>query len=282
MTRKLAGTVKGSALWLTSVSNEVGQVLIRVLIAQEGSEEDVDRRITKTKLALHCRRRTRGEDTTVAPMNHLLQELMGGKGNDALGVPLLDRLRMEHIQDWQHHKGWHPNSEKVFRRKIIPTFQPPAKYTGELIGIQYLFRQTGQTMQDMHPDSEEANQMQQDLTVEEEQEDEGFEDNIEDLTVGNLLIPTLTTEVSDDATSTDPATTMYPATSATTFPCPATCATVAATTTAPAASATGPATSAKGPATSATVAASATGPDVELWINTMYQASASWTLSTGS
>ncbi|KAK0140296.1 hypothetical protein N1851_022771 [Merluccius polli] len=36
MTKKLAGAAKGTALWVSSVSNEVGQVLISVLTAQEG------------------------------------------------------------------------------------------------------------------------------------------------------------------------------------------------------------------------------------------------------
>ena len=36
MTQKLAGVAKGTALWVSSVSNEKGQVLIIVLTAQEG------------------------------------------------------------------------------------------------------------------------------------------------------------------------------------------------------------------------------------------------------
>ncbi|XP_041846871.1 uncharacterized protein LOC121643491 [Melanotaenia boesemani] len=37
ITKKLAGTGRGTALWLTSVSNEVGQILNSVLTVQEGS-----------------------------------------------------------------------------------------------------------------------------------------------------------------------------------------------------------------------------------------------------
>lgn len=36
MTKKLSGHAKGTALWLTSVSNEVGEILISVVTAQEG------------------------------------------------------------------------------------------------------------------------------------------------------------------------------------------------------------------------------------------------------
>lgn len=48
------------------------------------------------------------------------------------------------------------NSVKVFNRKMLPNFQPPAMYTGELIGVTYLLRQTGQSFQDVNPESEEA------------------------------------------------------------------------------------------------------------------------------
>lgn len=39
----------------------------------------VDKIITKYKLALHCRRKTRGPETTINVIDHLLQELMGEK-----------------------------------------------------------------------------------------------------------------------------------------------------------------------------------------------------------
>ncbi|XP_051244073.1 uncharacterized protein LOC127356410 [Dicentrarchus labrax] len=40
ITKKLAGTAKGTALWLTSVGNEYGQILMSVLTAQEGAGLD--------------------------------------------------------------------------------------------------------------------------------------------------------------------------------------------------------------------------------------------------
>ncbi|KAJ8349271.1 hypothetical protein SKAU_G00244010, partial [Synaphobranchus kaupii] len=216
ITKKLAGHAKGTALWLTSISNEVGQILISVLTAQEGPGLDqmvsdliarytqagvappqllyvdcgccveaggesklktrfsgwpdlvvrldiyhflrrlaggcttdahhlyptfmaslsvcifewdpadvallrmakreqlrqegvpaitdslVDRRISKDELALYCRRRTRGEEATIRLIDRLLEQLMGHKGRDLLGVPLLDREWMEHI--WRIQK----------------------------------------------------------------------------------------------------------------------------------------------------------------------------------
>ncbi|KAK0151033.1 hypothetical protein N1851_007824 [Merluccius polli] len=87
-------------------------------------------------------------------------------------------------------------SVKVLGRKLVPSFQPSAVYTGELIGIDYLYRQTGRAMQDVHPDSEETDQMLEDVGTEADLKDEGFEDagldpTIErlDLSSGSSAIP---------------------------------------------------------------------------------------------
>lgn len=49
--------------------------------------------------------------------------------------------------------------------------------------MQYLYQQTGQALQDMHPDSEETAQLVDEHDVEEEEEDEGFLDMTGDPTV---------------------------------------------------------------------------------------------------
>ncbi|XP_062250347.1 uncharacterized protein LOC133959246 [Platichthys flesus] len=398
ITKKLAGTAKGTAHWLTSVGNEYGQVLISVMTAQEGAgldlmaaglmkryqlagvdppvalyvdcgccteggetklkarfsgwpdiivrldiwhfmrrlalgcttdahqlypgfmsrlsasifewdaadlallreakrqqlrsqglpsltDGDIDKQLSREEMSLHCRRRTRGEETTIRLLEELLGLLMGSRGNDSSGVPLFDRERMEHIwrvqrkhvkciQDppgvalytktgeltkggvrlpvyrcargstslesfhlhlnrfipgtsanslnfqiylleglhrWNHDRGvaalstgqsplrsyssdlvqaLNNNYQKLFGRKVVPQFCPPSRYTGELIGMQYLFRQTGQALQDMHPDSEEAATLIEQHDVEDDMElDEGFADIMEDPTVLNLGVP---------------------------------------------------------------------------------------------
>ncbi|XP_034460728.1 uncharacterized protein LOC117773137 [Hippoglossus hippoglossus] len=397
ITKKLAGTAKGTAHWLTSVGNEYGQVLISVLTAQEGAgldlmaadlvkryqqagvdppvalyvdcgccteagetklkarfsgwpdiiirldiwhfmrrlalgcttdahqlypvfmsrlsasifewdaadlamlreakrqqlrsqglpsltDGDISKQLSREEMALHCRRRTRGEERTIHLLEELLGMLMGSRGNDSLGVPLFDSERMEHIwrvqrkhvkciQDppgvalytktgeltkggvrlpvyrcargstslesfhlhlnrfipgtsanslnfqiylleglhrWNQDRGVaalstgpsslrsysgdllhsvNNNYEKLFGRKVVPEFCPPSRYTGELIGMQYLFRQTGQALQDMHPDSEEAAKLIEQHDVEDNMEDdEGFADITEDPTVLNLEV----------------------------------------------------------------------------------------------
>ncbi|CAL8307416.1 unnamed protein product [Merluccius merluccius] len=397
ITKKLAGTAKGTALWLTSVGNEYGQVLMSVLTAQEGAgldimaadlvkryqqasvdppvalyvdcgccseagetklearfsgwpdltvrldmwhfmrrlalgcateahqlypifmsclsacifewdaadlallreakrqqpqsqglssltDGDITKHLSREELALHCRRRTRGEETTTQRLEELLQMLMGTSANDSLGVPLFDRERMEHIwrvqrkhvkciQDlpgvalytktgeltkggvrlpmyrcargstslesfhlhlnrfipgtsanslnfqiylleglhrWNQDRGSaalstgpsvlrsysgdllhcvNTNYEKLFGRKVVPEFCPPSRYTGELIGVQYLFRQTGQALQEMHPDSEETAALIEEHNVEDDvEEDEGFADILCDPTVLDLEI----------------------------------------------------------------------------------------------
>lgn len=65
------------------------------------TDEDVNKHLTRVELALHCRRRTHGEETTILLLERLLTELMSSKGKDSLGVPLLDRERMEHIWNVQ-------------------------------------------------------------------------------------------------------------------------------------------------------------------------------------
>lgn len=78
----------------------------REQLTQEGwptlTDTEVDRRITKAELALHCRRRTRGTDNTIRLLDMLIGELSGPKGKDAMGVPLFDTVRMQHL--WQVQK----------------------------------------------------------------------------------------------------------------------------------------------------------------------------------
>ncbi|KAB5574970.1 hypothetical protein PHYPO_G00215240 [Pangasianodon hypophthalmus] len=253
------------------------------------TDDLVNRRISKKELALYCRQRTRGVETTVRLIDHLLQELKEEKGRDLMGVPLLDTVRMEHIwrvqkrhvkciQDvpgvslytetgttttkggivltryrcargstslesfhchmqrfipgtsantlnfqlylleglnrWNQDRAAaslatklsslltyagevvhciNTNSLKVFGRKYIPSFQAPSKYTGELIGVDYLLAQTGQPLQRVDPDAEATDQLLEEVNVE-EQEDEGFEEDLsDDPTLASLLEDLTTT-----------------------------------------------------------------------------------------
>nr|XP_017211153.2 uncharacterized protein LOC101883862 [Danio rerio] len=54
---------------------------------------------------------------------------------------------------------------------------------GELIGVQYLFQQTGQALQNMNPDCQQTAELIEDLNVDEREEDEGFCDISEDHTI---------------------------------------------------------------------------------------------------
>ncbi|KAI2665218.1 Penicillin-binding protein activator LpoB [Labeo rohita] len=65
----------------------------RALLMSQGWPSLAD----EDELALHCRRRTHGKESTILLLEHLFAELLSSKGNDSLGVPLLDRERMEHI-----------------------------------------------------------------------------------------------------------------------------------------------------------------------------------------
>ncbi|XP_038588681.1 uncharacterized protein LOC119913343 isoform X2 [Micropterus salmoides] len=74
------------------------------------------------------------------------------------------------------------NSLKVFGRVLVPNFRPSARYTGELLGVDYLLSQTGQPLA-VNPDSEETEGILEDVDEGEEEEDDGFEKD----TVSSLL-----------------------------------------------------------------------------------------------
>lgn len=65
------------------------------------TDGDINKHLSREELALHCRRRTRGEENTTQLLEDLLRLLIGTNGNDSLGVPLFDRERMEHIWNVQ-------------------------------------------------------------------------------------------------------------------------------------------------------------------------------------
>ncbi|RXN30221.1 hypothetical protein ROHU_017852 [Labeo rohita] len=105
ITKKLAGKARATGLWFTSVGKEFGQVLISVLTAQEGAGLDmmVDGLVKRYQQAgvdppallyMDCGCCTEVGETKLKTR---FRELLSSKGNDSLGVPLLDRERMEHI-----------------------------------------------------------------------------------------------------------------------------------------------------------------------------------------
>ena len=63
----------------------------------------VDRRISNKELSQFCRRRTRSVEDTISCIERLLRELGGPGGRDLMGVPLIDKVRMEHIWRVQKH-----------------------------------------------------------------------------------------------------------------------------------------------------------------------------------
>ncbi|KAJ4934746.1 hypothetical protein JOQ06_007529 [Pogonophryne albipinna] len=168
ITKKLSGHAKGTALWVTSIGNEVGQIVTSVLTVQEGpaldtmvlwcdgavspgscstpsaaakrallvqegvpglTDQMVDGKISKKELSLYCRRRTRGEVATITLIEQLLEKLGGNNGRDLMGVPLLEQVRMEHI--------W-----RVQRRHV--------KCIQDVPGVQ-LYTVTGTTIKEWHP-----------------------------------------------------------------------------------------------------------------------------------
>ncbi|KAK5934712.1 hypothetical protein CgunFtcFv8_015082 [Champsocephalus gunnari] len=61
------------------------------------SEADVLRSVSRSELALHCRRITRGIEETEARIHSLVQAFDGDAGRDSLGAPLINWARMSDI-----------------------------------------------------------------------------------------------------------------------------------------------------------------------------------------
>eukprot|EP00064_Thunnus_orientalis_P019552 superscaffoldBa00004944_g19675 len=163
--------------------------------------------ITTGGVVLKTFRCARGSTSLESIHCHLNRFIPGNSANSFKQIYLLEGLNRWN-QDWaaaavsakpsslRTYTGGlvycvNSNYEKVFGKKLIPTFTPPGRYTGELIGIQYLLRQNNEPLQDMHPNSKETSQLLEQLDVEEPvEEDEGFEEF-----VGDIVVSDYTTEV---------------------------------------------------------------------------------------
>ena len=66
------------------------------------NDEDVARRLSRTELALHCRRKTRGVPETQQLIQKLLEAMSGPSGRDTMGIPLLDSKRVWQV--WENQK----------------------------------------------------------------------------------------------------------------------------------------------------------------------------------
>ncbi|XP_016104551.1 uncharacterized protein [Sinocyclocheilus grahami] len=250
------------------------------------SEADVLRCISRSELALHCRRTTRGTKETLALIESHIQAFDGDAGRDTLGVPLINSARMREILKSQRKhvaciqdpvgvqlymqtgtllKGGHrlptyrcargstslesfhlhlnrfiPGTlasdtffqaylldglarwnedravaattdeqqlhsynhllrhavntlaEELMGMKIIP-YVGPRKYTGELIGVEYLYQQTGKVLQDYKLAIEESETTEVGIEV-----DEGYAELEE---FQDITVPTFDTERTPAASS---------------------------------------------------------------------------------
>ncbi|KAK1156709.1 hypothetical protein AOXY_G25730 [Acipenser oxyrinchus oxyrinchus] len=127
------------------------------------TDAEVSSRISKKELALHCRRRTRGAEETARLLEELIETFDGEKGLDTMGIPLLDHDRIQAI--WL-----------VQRR--------------ELIGVEYLYSQTGSVLQAVNLDPDAPDEAaDEDLDVEDEGFEDDVDDEVEDPTIPGLVHP---------------------------------------------------------------------------------------------
>ncbi|XP_036066701.1 uncharacterized protein LOC112141687 [Oryzias melastigma] len=81
-------------------------------------------------------------------------------------------------------------SQAVLGKPWDERYRPPGAYTGELLGIEYLYNQTGKTLTPMLQTPEEEEDRQVERVSDQDLQDEGFEEDIvEDITVPVLYDP---------------------------------------------------------------------------------------------
>ena len=61
------------------------------------TDEAISRAIRPTERALHCKRKTRGSEETIHLIDSLIENLKGPEGNDLLGVPLFNKMRIDEV-----------------------------------------------------------------------------------------------------------------------------------------------------------------------------------------
>ncbi|XP_033121766.1 uncharacterized protein LOC117120785 [Anneissia japonica] len=112
------------------------------------TDEDVLYNISRKEMALHCRRflltSTRASDL------HFQAYLM--EGLVRWNKDRSDAAAKSGVSDINLYSGLQQHalnllSEQVLGKKVYPTFTAPNKYTGELIGVEYLFNQTNQVLE---------------------------------------------------------------------------------------------------------------------------------------
>ncbi|KAM4533308.1 uncharacterized protein V3H82_025811 [Fundulus diaphanus] len=74
-------------------------------------------------------------------------------------------------------------SQRVLGLQLVEDFTKPAAYTGELIGLEYLFTQTGSVFEDISMDPDTPDESAAVSSLEEEEEDEGIQEDEEDPTI---------------------------------------------------------------------------------------------------
>ncbi|MEQ2207756.1 hypothetical protein XENOCAPTIV_018059 [Xenoophorus captivus] len=134
VTKKLAGAASDTAAWVTNVGNEHGQVLMSILTCSEGSE-GLD--------AMAARLMGRFYPTFMKQLPHCIFEVDSGDARR-----LTDAKRSDL---WRKH-GMVDLSDAEVVRRISKEEWRLAAYTGELIGLEYLFRQMGSMFEEINLD----------------------------------------------------------------------------------------------------------------------------------
>ncbi|XP_066553542.1 uncharacterized protein LOC136722123 [Amia ocellicauda] len=173
LTRKLTGAAAGTASWATNVGNEFGQVLNSVL--------------------------TCGEGEGLQPMAAGLVEWYGLAGE---APPQILYVDWDCCSDPEGVQLYTQTGQLRKGGVLLPVYRCARGSTslesfhlhlalfipGELIGIEYLYSQTGKELQRVHSDPDVPDEAAGQDSDREESDDEGFEED-DDPTISNPVAP---------------------------------------------------------------------------------------------
>ncbi|KAJ4938234.1 hypothetical protein JOQ06_002859, partial [Pogonophryne albipinna] len=138
---------------------------------------------------------------TQASAKHFQAFLIDGlvRWNDDRAAAASGEVEPLHSYSGHLKHALNQKSQRVLGHQLVKDFTKPAEYTGELIGVEFLYRQTGKVLEDVSLDPDIPDEAAAIQSLEEV--DEGIEEDVEDPTVFQPDIPSTSTA----ARSGDPA-----------------------------------------------------------------------------
>ncbi|XP_015252760.1 PREDICTED: uncharacterized protein LOC107099224 [Cyprinodon variegatus] len=178
VTKKLAGAAANTAASVTSVGNEHGQVLMSILTCSEGSEG-------LSAMAVEVERFIPGTSASARYFQAFLVDgvVRWNEDRAAAAAPARAAEVNASLHSYSGHlkHALNQKSKRVLGHELVEDFTKPAAYTGELIGVEYLFQQTGSVLEEISDNPDPPDETAAISII--EREDEGIQVDEEDPTI---------------------------------------------------------------------------------------------------